>query len=481
MQKSPAENSRPPVVVIMGHVDHGKTTLLDYIRRTNVAAKESGGITQHIGAYEITHKGRTITFIDTPGHEAFSKMRSRGARVADVAILVVASDEGVKPQTKEAIEHIKEAELPFVVALNKIDRPGADPNRVRQELATAGVMVEAWGGEVPDVPISAKTGEGIDALLDIVLLLADIRGLRADPAKPAEGVVIESEFDRRRGPVATVLILDGTLHVGDTIAAGEAFGKVRRLEDFLGKEKETLSFSSPARVIGWEKLPEVGEKFVSGIEPGELRNIVSRAKTIPAAGGDMKLIIKADAAGSLEALEHSIRAIPHDELEVVIVDTGVGDISESDVKLASAANAWILGFRIKVSPEATAFLKQNSVRILEGDVIYELIEAVAKEINERLELKRKAAIKPRLQVLAKFSQKGDKQIIGGKVVEGMLEKGMRLDVIRAGQKLGTGKIVNLQHQKADVPRVESGAECGILFESQLPIMVGDILEAVSQS
>lgn len=483
------QKGRPPVVVVMGHVDHGKTTLLDYIRKTSVAAKESGSITQHIGAYEIEHPStasgqvRKITFLDTPGHEAFSKMRSRGAKVADIAILVVAADEGVKPQTKEAIRHIQEAKIPFLVALNKIDRPNASPERAKQELASSGVLVEGWGGNAPVVEISSKTGKGIDELLGLVLLLSDMEELKADKSKPAEGIVIESHLDRRRGQMTTLLILNGTLRRGDTIAAGNAFGKVKILENFLGASAEELTVSSPARVLGWETVPKVGDSFRS-VSPEEL-DVLKKEKTEQGpepvkTSADIRLLIKTDVAGSEEALEEAISKIPHEGIELAILFSGVGDISESDVKFASATNAMIVGFRVRISREAEALLSQNPVPIIQSDIIYELLLRIEKEVKSVEESKLEKATPITFEVTALFGTKAERQIIGGEVRSGTLKKGMRVNILRQGQKIGTGKVVNLQKEKADVTEIEERSECGVLFESEVKITKGDTFEVLTQ-
>ncbi|MFN7088662.1 MAG: translation initiation factor IF-2, partial [Candidatus Paceibacteria bacterium] len=360
MQKDVAENliSRPPIVVVMGHVDHGKTSLLDFIRNTKVAEKEAGGITQRIGAYEVVHAGKQITFIDTPGHEAFSRMRERGAKVADVAILVVAGDESVKLQTKEALSHIKTADIPFVVAITKIDKPSSNPDKVKQDLSKEGVLVEDWGGKVPVALVSSKTGEGINELLDLVLLVAEMEELKADPNAPAKGVVIESHLDPRRGPTATLLILDGTLKVGDQIIAGCAACKVKILENFLGQKITKASFSSPVLVLGWEGIPQVGEEFKVGKEPEKIARIEPKKPEVVAQEEQTKfiLILKADVSGSLEALEESVRRIAKEqEVDIKILQCALGEINESDIKLADTGKAEIVAFRVGVSQQARAF------------------------------------------------------------------------------------------------------------------------------
>lgn len=504
---------RPPIVVIMGHVDHGKTTLLDYIRSTNVAAKEAGGITQHIGAYEIAYSPRDaearaenhashqksnadkkqrakqqkspsvadkkITFIDTPGHEAFSKMRSRGAKVADVAILVIAADEGVKPQTKEAILHINESETPMIVALNKMDRPGADPARVKQELASSGVLVEGWGGDVPIAEISAKTGQGVEALLELVLLMAEMESLVADPLVTAEGIVIESQLDQKRGPVATLLIQKGTLKKGETVLAGSALAKIKLIENFEGKPVNEAGPSTPVRILGWEKLPQVGDVFKANTrqETQQLTTNESLSITPPIEKktGDLILIIKAGATGSLEALGECILALKKSDLEIIILSSGPGEITESDVKLARASGAIIIGFQARLSREAETFIKQNPCKIIGSNIIYELLDELQKEINRIVESKTTAKLRGKMEVLATFGSKNTKQVIGGRVTEGTLIKRMVVKIVRRDVEIGKARILNLQKNKHDIDKLELGEECGLLVDSPISVIKGDLL------
>lgn len=469
--------ARPPIVVVMGHVDHGKTSLLDFIRKTKVVEKEAGGITQHIGAYEIEHGGKKITFIDTPGHEAFSKMRSRGAKVADIAILVVAADEGVKPQTEDALKHIKEADIPFTVAINKIDKPGSDPEKIKKELATREVLVEGWGGKIPVAATSAKTGEGVKELLDLILLVAELEELKGNAARPASGVVIESHLDPRRGPTATIIIRDGVLHRGDLILAGNAKGKVKILEDFNGKSAESLSLGSPARTLGWETLPEIGSEFVTGEEAHKEIQVApgKEKQTVGALG--LGLILKADVAGSLEALQDSVQKLALSSgAATKVLDASVGEITESDVKLADATGAMIISFRAKLSRGAESFTRMKPQKIMQSDIIYELLENLEKEFKTIVETKKAAEILGKLEVLATFDEKGEKQIIGGRVVEGKLTKGAMAKIIRRGSAITTGKISNLQLNRQDVSEVTEGNECGILFDAPIKIVKGDILE-----
>ncbi len=485
--------------MVMGHIDHGKTTLLDYIRKANIAEKEAGGITQSVGAYEITWpqsisanqrkaprgsalpEGKRITFIDTPGHEAFSKMRERGAKVADISILVVAADESVKPQTKEALSHIQTTETPFLVAITKADKPEANPDKVKQDLSKEGVLVEGWGGKIPVALVSTKTGEGVNNLLDLILLLAELEELKASPQNPARGVVIESRLDRKRGPTATLLILDGTLKKGDQIFAGEVFGKVKLLENFLGEPVESLSFSSPAVVLGWEDLPKVGEEFFVSLETksrAKAKASLPRSEDLGEIKDQIPLLLKADVAGSLEALSEAVVKLSEEKsVPIKILFSQVGDINDSDVRLADATKALIVGFRIKISREAEGILKTLPEKIFLGEVIYELLDSITKVFEEWLEKQKAAAISGRLEVLAIFDSSGPKQVIGGEVKGGKLLKGEMVSIFRRGSKIAEGKITNLQKDRKDVSEVTEGEECGILFDAPITIAKGDILEA----
>lgn len=464
---------RPPIVVIMGSVDHGKTTLLDYIRKANVAAKEVGGITQSVGAYEIEHNGERITFIDTPGHEAFSQIKARGATIADIAILVVAADDSVQPQTKAALKIIQDAQTPYIVAINKIDRV-PDVSKVRNDLMAAGVLLEGYGGNISYQPISAKTGEGVGDLLDLILLAAEVDHLDYEPGHHGSGIVLEAKLDRRRGIVATLIITDGALKTGDEIAAGSASGKVKILENFLGKKADSLSPSSPAVVIGFETLPKAGDTFHVGgkAEEGKIRLANKKAAVKEAKEGVVNLILKADATGSLEALAQVIKALPQrpgQSLE--IVDEGVGDITDGDVKLAVSTKALIIGFRTDAIKAAQTLARDQNIRIVQSEIIYDLVKAV----EEALASLGKAIAKGKLEILATFSKKNTKQVIGGEVKLGAISNHATLEVERAGQVLGTGKIINLQQNKRDAASVEAGKQCGLIFDSTVEIKVGDLL------
>ena len=483
--------TRPPVVVVLGHVDHGKTTLIDKIRQTNIVAQESGGITQHIGAYQVEHNNKLITFIDTPGHEAFSQMRSRGAKVADIAILVVAADEGVKPQTKEVIDYIKKEKIPVIVALNKIDKPQANPEKVIGELANEGLIAEERGGDIPVVKISAKTGQGIDELLEMILLVAEMEELKADYQKPASGVVIESYLDSKRGPTATFLILEGTLKKGDIVLSGEAYGRARILEDFKGQPIETATPSTPVIVVGLNKVPVVGEVF--NVENSEkeaenkalefLKQKEEKRRQEEARSLDeeekkpaLNIIIKADVQGSLEAIEEVLANINQDKVKINIIKKEVGDVSDSDVKLADSTNSLIISFRTNITPLASSLAERLGIKIKKYEVIYELVEGIKKGLSQLLGPELEIKTIGQLKVLAIFRKEKSRMIVGGKVISGKAENKTKVNVIRNNEVVGKGKVIQLQHNKQDVLEVEKGREAGVLFEGEPIIEEGDILE-----
>lgn len=477
--KNPTENLtlRPPVVVVMGHIDHGKTKLLDTIRKTNVLEKESGGITQHIGAYEIIHNDKKITFIDTPGHEAFDKMRSRGAAVADVAILVVAADEGIKPQTLEALKHIQEAGIPFIVAINKIDKPEANIDRIKTQFAEKEVLLEGWGGNIPFQPISATTGKGIPELLELILLVAEMEELRADSSARGEGIVIESHSSPQRGIVATLLIKDGHLKSGDFIVIGPIFGKIKSIEDFQGKSIKEASFSSPVLILGLPSVAPLGEKFTAVKDKKEAEKITEQnknqilkqtSKISPEETAKEKqilnIILRADVAGSEEALTKMISDLNFEKISAKIIKSGVGEIDESDIKFAKATNAIICGFKVKI-PSAIQMQAENSkIKIISADIIYEVIDTIKEKLKSLIKPEIERNLIGRLSVLAIFKQiaNGD-QVIGGKVISGIAKKGASIDVIKDSQKIGRGKLTRLQQDKAEASEVPQGNECGILF------------------
>ncbi len=480
MTESTPKNPRPPVVVVMGHVDHGKTTLLDYIRKSNVAAKEAGGITQGVGAYEIEHKAKRITFIDTPGHEAFSKMRSRGAQIADIAILVVAADNSVQPQTKEAIKIIQEAKLPYIVAITKIDTKNANVDQVKTDLLQENVLLEGFGGDISFQPLSAKTGEGVSELLDHILLVAEVEGFSYDPAAIAEGFVLEAHSNSRTGITATVIIKNGVLKTGQPITAGQVGGKVRGLQNFLGKPVKELSPSSPAIIIGFDALPKIGERFTIGTPAAvsAVKKIVPASVLGKKSEKKMNFILKANVAGSLEALHEAIMKLkPPGNAKLNILEESVGDITDGDAKMALSTNAFLVAFKVKANAAAKTLIKAHGVKIFDSEIIYELIQSIEKEISGE----NKKIIAGDLDILAVFDQKNPgKQIIGGKVVIGTLFNQSTIEVHRKGAEIGTGKIVNLQTGKKDVAQLDAGLEGGMLFSSQVLIEKGDHLIARPQ-
>lgn len=493
VQINSSVKTRPPVVVVLGHVDHGKTTLLDTIRKTKIADKETGGITQHIGAYQTEIEGKTITFLDTPGHEAFTAIRSRGAKVADIGILVVAADEGVKPQTKEAIKIILEAKLPFIVAINKIDREGSNPQKIKQELTNENILVEDFGGTVPVVEISAKQNKNIDGLLEMILLVAEMEDLTEDLSSPTKGVVIESHMDKRRGFIATVLIQKGVLKVGDWISVGTISGKVKSMEDFLGKRLEEAHPSQPVQVIGWTSAPAIGKEFIASSTKNdsvltenkeEEAPLFQSFKGFPEEGKGKKnlnIIFKSDVASSLEAIELSLGAVKSEEVACRVVSYGVGNVSENDLNMAIGMKAEVVGFRVQIDDSARKIAEKEGVKIVNFDIIYELIEHIRKEMSDLLEPEIKVTSIGRLKILAVFKTDSRGQIVGGKVTSGKIKKGGLANVMRNNAKLLTGKITQLQHNKADVGEVKEGLECGMKFEplpnqSAWDIKEGDVLD-----
>ncbi len=480
--------SRPPVIVVMGHVDHGKTKLLDAIRKTNVVEGEAGGITQHIGAYQVKRKNKLITFIDTPGHEAFTAMRSRGAKVADVAILVVAADDGVKPQTVEAYHIIESAQLPIVVAINKIDKEGADINKTKQELANKlGIIPEDWGGKTICVPISALKGKGIEELLDMILLVADMESehIKANPNSQAIGTVIESHIDKGAGPVATILVQNGTLKVGDCLSyKGVNYGKVRALHDYQGKLIKQAKPAEPAKILGLKILPEVGD-ILEVSEGKKIKHKKLKAlkkepliKTISSDDDKAKkinLIIKSDVLGSAEAIEESLAKISTDKIKVNIIHRGLGNITDGDIKRAEASNAIIVGFNVKLPHLVEDLAREKNIKVKLYQIIYDLINDIQKKMEKMVEPEYKRIDLGKVQIMAIFRKEPKMQIIGGKVIEGQAEVDSEVEIIRKDEFIDSGKITHLQSGKQDVNFVEKGQECGLQYEGDPVIQVGDIL------
>ena len=466
---------RQPIVAVMGHVDHGKTTLLDYIRKTVVASREAGGITQAVGAYEVVHNGKLMTFIDTPGHEAFSKMRERGANAADLAILVVAAEEGVKPQTKEVIKTLADTKTPFVVAINKIDKPGADIEKTKNDLMTAGVYLEGYGGDVSFEPISAKTGENVDKLLDLILLAAEVADIKADYSAPAKGFILESKLNKNRGIEVTAIIKDGVLRRGDDIATASAKGKAKITEDFAGKAVNEVMPGAPVVIIGFEESPKIGEDLFSGAEAiANYKKTGPEQKAINAAepeDGSLPLLLKASDAGSLEAIAEILKALPLHK-PVKIVDQGVGEVGEGDLKMAISSGAAIVAYKTKLDRAAKNLAEARETRILSSEIIYELVKAVEDLSKETAAGK----IIGDLEVLAVFNQiKLEKQLVGGKVVSGIFKNKTQLEIQREGKKVGEGRVGNLQTKKQDAVSIPEGQEGGVLMSSATAVLVGDHL------
>jgi len=490
MVKEKKENlvPRPPVVVVLGHVDHGKSSLLEAIKDLKITEKESGGITQHIGAYEIEHPSadsgqvKKITFIDTPGHEAFSQMRSRGAKVADIAVLVIAADEGVKPQTKEAILHIKKAQIPMIVAINKMDKPGANPEKVKRELQKEEVLVEIFGGKIPSVEVSAKTGKGISDLLELILLVAEMEELKADITMPAEGVVIESYLDSRRGPISTLILNQGKLALNQIIGTPSTIGKIKSLENFQDLPISEALPSQPVIVLGFEDVPRVGEKFktFSDIEEARL-NLQIKEKKEPeviSVESDQKIfnvILKTDVLGSLEAIEGVLKNLPQEKIILRILKSEVGEINETDIKMAIQAKAKILGFRVKINPIAQAIAERERIKIMQFDVIYDLVEEIRKYMEKLVKPEVVRVDLGKIKTLIVFLTEKNRQIVGGRVIEGEVKKGISIEIERGREVIGRGKLINLQRNKKDIEIGRKGEEVGMLYEGEIKIEKGDIL------
>ena len=492
--------SRPPVVCVMGHVDHGKTSLLDAIRSTNVISREAGGITQHIGAYMVKCNGQDITFLDTPGHEAFTAMRMRGAQATDIAVLVVAADDGVMPQTIEAINHAKAAGVDIIVAVNKIDKPTANIERVKQELSEYELIAEDWGGQTIFVPVSAKTHEGIDTLLEMILLDAELKDLKANPNRKARGLVIEAQLDKGRGPVATILVQKGTLHVGDNVAAGSCYGKVRAMIDDKGRRVKEATPSMPVEILGLNDVPNAGEIFVNTENEKEARSFAetfikeNREKlladtktqlTLDSLNSQIKegslkelnLIVKADVQGSVEAVKQSLLKLSNEEVVVKIIHSGVGAINESDVSLASASNAIIIGFNIRPDAMAKSVAEREKVEIRLYRVIYQAIADVEAAMKGMLDPIYEEKVIGHAQVRQIFKASGVGNIAGSYVTDGMFQRGCKIRISREGEQIYEGSLASLKRFKDDVKEVKEGYECGLVFEKFNDIQIDDIVEA----
>ena len=491
---------RPPVVVVMGHVDHGKTSLLDAIRHSNVTKGEAGGITQHIGAYTVQIDGKPITFLDTPGHEAFTAMRMRGAQITDIAILVVAADDGVMPQTVEAINHAKAAGVEIIVAINKMDKPSANPDRVKQELVEYGLVAEDWGGQTICVPVSAVTKEGLDSLLEMIILVAEMKELKANPNKHARGAIVEAQLDKGRGPVATVLVQNGTLQVGDPIVAGAAYGKIRAMTDDKGRRVKKAGPSTPVEILGLSEVPSAGDSFYVAENDKQARQVAesiiaknreNMIKETPQKvslddlfsqiqSGNMKelnIVVKADVQGSVEAVRQSLERLSNEEVRVRIIHGGVGAITESDVMLASASNAIIIGFNVRPEPAAKAFADEEKVDVRLYRVIYNAIEDITAAMKGLLDPVFEEQVLGHAEVRQLFKASGVGTIAGSYVKDGKFVRNCQVRIIRDGIVVYEGDLESLKRFKDDVKEVAAGYECGLVFKKFNDVKEGDWIEA----
>jgi translation initiation factor IF-2 len=494
-----AKNSiikRSPIVVIMGHIDHGKSTLLDYIRKTNIVDTEAGGITQRISAYEVVHKipggaDERITFLDTPGHEAFGFMRTCGTNIADVAVLVVSAEEGVKKQTLEALKCITDSGIPYIVAINKIDRPGANVEKTKNSLVEHGIYIEGYGGNIPFVPISAKSGQNVPELLDMILLVTDMQELKGDTKKLGEGLIIEAHMDKQKGITAVLVIKNGHIGPNMYVVSGDRIAPTRMMESFLGKKITEAIFSSPIRIIGFDKLPRVGENFITFASKKEAEEYISeqkeKDKLIPiknysAESSDdadpnlIRIMIKTEAAGSIHAVEHEIDKLNKDGIKIKIVGAGTGNISENDVKLASGRNkAIILGFDVKTDASAKELAERTGIELKSFDIIYKIAEWLAEEVEKRTPKVIEEVVTSEIKVLKYFSVMKDKHVIGARVEKGTVFVGEEAKIIRGGVEVGRGKIRDLQKEKNKVGEVREGVEFGCQFQSEITPVPGDKL------
>jgi len=492
---------RPPVVTVLGHVDHGKTSLLDSIKNTKVVDGEAGGITQHIGAYQIESNGHPITFLDTPGHAAFTAIRARGARVTDIAVLVVAADDGIMPQTLEAINHAKAAEVPIVVAINKMDLPGADPERVKRQLSEQELLVEDWGGDIISVDVSAKTGAGIDNLLENLLLVAEIGELKANPNKPARGVVIEAKLDRKRGPSTTVLVQDGTLKIGDFIVAGGAYGRVKAMSNDQGKPIKSVLPGYPAEVLGFNNVPEAGDQLTVAANEREGRSMAeANGKSATGTSGqgraltleevvnqvgtdevkELNLVIKADVQGSVEAVRGALERMVDEDATVRVLHSGSGAVTESDILLASASEAIVISFSIGAEPSAERLADRMGVEIRHYNIIYQLLDDIEKALHGMLDPVYTEIIVGRAEVREIFEGRRGTQIAGCRITEGRMVRNGDVRVVRDGAVVEDTTVSSLRHFREEVNEMNAGTECGIVLQGFNDFQEGDILEVHRQ-
>ncbi|MDU7109985.1 MAG: translation initiation factor IF-2 [Clostridium perfringens] len=490
---------RPPIITVMGHVDHGKTSLLDVIRQTNVTAGEAGGITQHIGAYQVRYHDNKITFLDTPGHEAFTAMRARGAQITDVVILVVAADDGIMPQTVEAINHCKAANVPMIVAINKMDREGANPDRVKQELTEHGLVVEDWGGDIIAVPVSAKTRENIDTLLEMVLLTSEMQELKADAGRKAKGTVVEAKLDKGRGAVATLLVQNGTLHMGDSIIVGSTYGRIRAMFDDSGKKIKSAGPSIPVEVLGLSEVPAAGDRFTVVKDEKTARNMAEARKEKirqesfatshrvsledlysqikEGSVKELSVIVKADVQGSVEAIKASLEKLSTDDVKVRVIHGAVGAISETDITLAAASNAIVIGFNVRPDNNAVAASERDGVEVKTYRVIYDAIEDIKSAMIGMLDPEYKEVVLGTAEIRATYKISNVGTIAGGYVLTGKLVRNADVRVIREGIVIFESKLASLKRFKDDVKEVNAGYECGFSVEKFNDIKEGDIIEA----
>ncbi len=486
---------RAPVVTVMGHVDHGKTSILDAIRETNVTEKEAGGITQHIGAYQVEIEGKKITFVDTPGHEAFTAMRARGARATDIAVLVVAADDGVMPQTLEAIDHAKAADVPIIVAINKIDLPDANPDRAKQQLSERDVIIEEWGGDVIAVPVSAKTGAGLKDLLEHILLVAEVSELKADPDRPAEGSIIESELDPSRGPMATIIVRTGTLKIGDTVIAGDTWGRVKAMFDEKGQRLKTAGPATPVKIMGLSEVPRAGDTITAVKDERTAREVIEARErertadaqhttTLEAFSSDISagrakelgIVLKADVQGSLEAVQQALEGLSSDRARVKVLHTATGKISESDVMLARASEGIVVGFNVRSEPGAVRISKADSVDIRHYDIIYKLTEDIENALKGIMEPIIEEVVDGHAEVRAIFRVRGSR-IAGCMVTDGTVRRNSQARVKRGEEVLRESRVSSLRRFKDDAREVQAGVECGIGVEGFGEFQEGDVIEA----
>lgn len=495
MDKNKKENliERPPVVVVMGHIDHGKSTLLDYIRKTNIVDKEAGGITQRLSAYEVIHKdengkNKKITFLDTPGHEAFSKMRERGAKVADIAILIVSAEDSVKPQTVEAYKTIMESKIPYVVAINKIDKPGANIEKVKTDLAENEIYLEDYGGKIPFALISAKKGDGIDNLLSLILILAEMENFTGNKDQDASGFVIETHMDSKKGIQATLIIKEGSIKAGMTVVVEDAICSTRMMTDFMGKPIKESTFSSPISLAGFDKMPKVGASWTSfekkkdaeeyAKDSNNRTNTAKKENVEETTKKIIPIVLKADVSGSIEAIEKEIAKIKSDSAVFKIVTKGAGPIGESDIKnISSGEEAIVIGFNVKADKSAVELAEKRSINISYFEIIYKMTEWLVEEMEKRRPKIETVEVTGRAKILKTFSRTKEKQIVGGKVMEGNINLNGVVKIIRRDFEIGKGKIVNLEKGKTKTSVVEEGTEFGMMIESKVEVAGGDIIEA----